>query len=171
MNVKRQVDILTVMCWCVVWYCTTPTINLCWCGVEMEWACAASRGSRRLSWCVWAFIPQVILFSFFFLGVTTMRVVFVFLCMYYYLHIACFNALSLCRFLVFLSFSFSKCVRRYLLFKNEKTWLIDWLNDELFIYFLKNNALVQNDLWLLFTVIYTALAFTLISGIKIKCGY
>ena len=50
-----------------------------------------------------------------------MRVVVVFFfCVYYYLHIACFNALSLCRFLFF---SFCKCVRPYLLFfffKNKK---------------------------------------------------
>ena len=80
----------------------------CWNGMSL-------RSVSRLSWCVRAIIQQAILFFlffffFFFLGVTTMRVALVFcyffLCVYYYLHIACFNALSLCRFLLFLSFSF-----------------------------------------------------------------
>ena len=39
--------------------------------------------------------------------------------------------------------------------------LLPSLNDELFIYFLKNDALVQNELCLLFKI----------NGIKIKCGY
>ena len=44
--------------------------------------------------------------------------------------------------------------------------LLQPLNDELFIYFLKNDALVQSDLCLLFNM----LTFTHINGIKIKCG-
>ena len=41
--------------------------------------------------------------------------------------------------------------------------LLQSLNDELFIYFLKNNALVQNDLCLLFNICL----LSLINGIKI----
>ena len=52
---------------------------------------------------------------------------FFFVCVYYYLHIACFNALPLCCFLLFLSFSFCKCVRRYLPFFSRIKSLIDWL--------------------------------------------
>ena len=104
------------------------TSHLCWSGVEMGWACAASWGSRRLSWSVWAFILQVILFFliFFFLGVTTMRVVLVFFCVCITIFIS--HVLTLCRCVVssFSRVSLSVNVFDGTFFSRIKS-LIDWL--------------------------------------------
>ena len=92
-------------CWghCgVVRLCLVAASHMWRCGVGMGWVCAAS---QLVCSGLYSAGDSLFLFFFycFFLGVTTLRVArFFFVCVYYYLHIACFNALSFPPFLEFL---------------------------------------------------------------------
>ena len=88
----------------------------CWNGMGLR---GVSRVSAPQLVCSGLYSAGDSLFPLFFFGCydhACCSCFFIFVCVYYYLHIACFNALSLCRLLLSLSFSFCKCVRRCLLF-------------------------------------------------------